>query len=87
MALGDCKRLLVIGTAEQQSKLLIWNISTHTYLFRIPLPGFVSVSIIKLSLTNKHAAIVALTEKNNKSLLFADLQNRIIIGVFKLLPH
>jgi hypothetical protein len=87
MALGDCKRLLVVGTTEQQCKLLFWDISTHTYLFRIALPGFVSVCIVKLSLSSKHAAVVAMTEKTTKSLLFIDLKSRSIIGVFRLLPN
>ena len=87
MVLGDCKRLLAVGTAEEQCKLLIWNISTNTYLFQIPLPGFVSVSIIKLSLSTRHAAVIAMTPKATKSLLFIDLHHKQIIGVFRLISN
>ena len=85
MVLGDCKRLLVVGTAEEQCKLLLWNISTHTFLSQIPLPGFVSVCIIKLSLSTRHAAVVVMTAKATKTLLFIDLHHKQIIGVYRLI--
>lgn len=73
MVLAEDKRLLLVGTAEEEAKLLLWNISTNTYLTQIPLPTFVSVLILKLSLSAKRAAIVGLTSKSGKNLLYIDL--------------
>jgi WD40 repeat protein len=81
MALGECKCLLVVGTSEEHPKLLVWNISTNTYLYHIPLNGYVSVRALKLSSSGKHAAAVAVMENATQHLLFLDLQQQRIAAV------
>lgn len=84
MALAEDKRLLIVGTAEENSKLLLWNISTNTYLHQIPLSGFVSVSIIKISLSVRVATVVAVTAEAARHLLYVDLYSQRVIGVYRL---
>jgi hypothetical protein len=63
---------------------LAWDISTNTFLYKIRLPGFIAVEIVKLSLSTRQAAVVATTAKASRSLLYIDLHTRTIVGVFRL---
>jgi hypothetical protein len=64
--------------------LIGWDISTNTYLYQIPLSGYISLSIIKLSSSSKHAAAIALMPNAVSHLLFIDLDAKEVLAVTRL---
>ena len=76
MALGDCKRLLVVGSSEETAKLMGWDISINSPLFQIALPGFVSVQLLKISPCRRKAGAIAISRSAHKSLLLINLERR-----------
>lgn len=74
----------MVGTGEENCKLLLWNISTNTFISYILLPGFVYINIVKISLNAKKVAVVATTPEASKSLLFIDLASQQVVGVYRL---
>lgn len=81
MILGDCKRFLLVGTSEENAKIIAWDISTNTNLFDIKLNGFVIVNLLKLSFSNKHSAVLATAKNGQQYLLFIDLINKSVLAV------
>lgn len=81
MVLGDCKRFLLIGTSEENAKIIAWDISTNTSLFDIKLNGFITVNLVKLSFSNKHSAVLATAKNGHQYLLFMDLISKVVLAV------
>ncbi len=81
MVLGDCKRFLLIGTSEENAKIIAWDISTNTSLFDIKLNTFIMVNLVKLSFSNKHSIVLATTKNSHQYLLFMDLMNKAVLAV------
>jgi hypothetical protein len=81
LALGECKRKLLVGTSELNAKIMLWDISTNTSLFEVRFAGFVSVRIAKLSPSNNHAALLMLARSAQQYLLFVDLRSRVVLAL------
>ena len=81
MALGDAKRLLIVGSNEEAAKLIAWDISTNSPLYQISLPGFVSVQLLKISPTERAATAIVMTRSGQKYLLFVDLNSKKVKAV------
>ena len=59
--LTEDKRLMIIGTAQSESNLIVWEINTSMQLARLIIPNCCTILYIRVAHDNRHLIIIGLT--------------------------
>jgi hypothetical protein len=70
--LTDDKRLLIIGTAQSEANLIVWEINTSMQLAQLIIPNCCTILYIRVAHDNKHLIIIGLTRDYLQVILIVD---------------
>lgn len=72
--------LIFAGTNEEHARLVVWDISTNTYIYEIRFHQAVTIPIIKVSTSNRYAVLLVVDRLAQYSLLFIELATRHVLA-------
>jgi len=84
--LSEDKRLLVIGTAQLEANLIVWEISTNLQLAKLILPNCCIVLQLKIAHDNKHVIIIGLTKDLLQVIMIIDYTTQ-NVNIFRSIIH
>jgi hypothetical protein len=83
--LSKDKRMLFIGTAQNQAQLIVWEISTHTMVNKITLESVSVILFITCAYDNQHLIVIGLTKDYLQCIILLDTLSGTTIAYKQLL--
>lgn len=81
MTLSKDKKYLLAGTISIPAKIMMWEISSRTCLFRQNIPVCNYIMGLKLAYDNRHIICIGLTQEYVAVLLLIDIHQHKILGI------
>lgn len=89
MAICANKKTIIIGTNEENCKIILWDISTKTCLNSISLHNIIEIILVKISDSAQHGIALGINRDQYPILMFLELKNMQILAChrFKSILH
>ena len=85
MTMNQTKKLIAFGTAENEAKVCVWDITTRTEIASVLLINASLVYVVKFHSSDRYLAVIALTQEFKQAIILIDILNQQILSYTTLL--